>query len=71
MSAPFSEGHGPLLTAEPPELMAYISGGVNAPMLSIEEGVLFHGTLEMRRWGAQHETTLHPIAAQASIRRLI
>jgi len=41
---------------------AVISGGVKTPMLSIEEGVLFNGTLEMAQGvgEVQREATLHP-----------
>lgn len=52
---------------------AVINGGVKTPMLSIDEGVLFNGTLEMVQGvhEVQRETTLHPvsIAGQPGIRR--
>lgn len=42
---------------------ARIDGGVTTPMLSIEEGVLFNGTLEMEQpvRTIQRETVLHPV----------
>jgi cytoskeletal protein CcmA (bactofilin family) len=42
---------------------AIISGGVKTPMLSIEEGVLLNGTLEMTQGvhEASQETTLHGV----------
>jgi cytoskeletal protein CcmA (bactofilin family) len=45
---------------------AVVSGGVKTPMLSIEEGVLFNGTLEMAQGVREvsRETTLHPVSAQ-------
>ena len=53
---------------------AVISGGVKTPMLSIEEGVLFNGTLEMSQGvrEVQRETTLHPVSmpGQSGIRRV-
>lgn len=54
---------------------AIISGGVKTPMLSIEEGVLFNGTLEMAQGvrEAQREATLHPVglpAGQPGVRRV-
>jgi cytoskeletal protein CcmA (bactofilin family) len=39
---------------------AKINGGVTTPMLSIEEGVQFNGTLEMEQ-PIQKQATLHPI----------
>lgn len=52
---------------------AVISGGVKTPMLSIEEGVLFNGTLEMAQGvrEVQRETSLHPVSlpGQPGIRR--
>ncbi len=52
---------------------AIVSGGVKTPMLSIEEGVLFNGTLEMAQGvrEVQRETTLHPVSlpGQTAIRR--
>jgi cytoskeletal protein CcmA (bactofilin family) len=52
---------------------AIISGGVKTPMLSIEEGVLFNGTLEMTQGvrDSQRETPLHPVGApSAAVRRI-
>lgn len=54
---------------------AVISGGVKTPMLSIEEGVLFNGTLEMAQGvrEVQREATLHPVglpAGQPGVRRV-
>lgn len=54
---------------------AVISGGVKTPMLSIEEGVLFNGTLEMVQGvrDAQREAPLHPVGipgGQAPVRRV-
>jgi cytoskeletal protein CcmA (bactofilin family) len=53
---------------------AVINGGVKTPMLSIEEGVLFNGTLEMVQGvrEVQRETTLHPVnmPGQPGIRRV-
>lgn len=45
---------------------AVISGGVKTPMLSIEEGVLFNGTLEMAQSVREvsRESTLRPVDAQ-------
>ncbi|MGE0643410.1 MAG: polymer-forming cytoskeletal protein [Nitrospira sp.] len=42
---------------------AMINGGVTTPMLSMEEGVLFNGTLEMEQpvRALQRETVLHPV----------
>ena len=44
---------------------AVIEGGVTSPMISIEEGVLFNGTLEMTqsKRDAQKETTLRPVSS--------
>ena len=51
---------------------AVVSGGVKTPMLSIEEGVLLNGTLEMTQGvrEVQRETTLHPVSlhGQSGIR---
>jgi cytoskeletal protein CcmA (bactofilin family) len=53
---------------------AVVSGGVKTPMLSIEEGVLFNGTLEMAQGvrEVQRETSLHPVGlpGQSGIRRV-
>jgi len=54
---------------------AVINGGVTTPMLSIEEGVLFNGTLEMEQAvpHSQRETTpLHPVGgpSEPAIRRV-
>ncbi len=54
---------------------AIINGGVTTPMLSIEEGVLFNGTLEMEHAvsHSQHEATpLHSIGipSEPAIRRV-
>lgn len=54
---------------------AIINGGVTTPVLSIEEGVIFNGTLEMEQAAprSQRETTpLHSIgiAAEPAIRRV-
>ena len=54
---------------------AIINGGVTAPMLSIEEGVLFNGTLDMEQAAthSQRETTpLHSVGIpiEPSIRRV-
>lgn len=53
---------------------AVINGGVKTPMLSIEEGVLFNGTLEMTQGvqEVQRESTLHPVGltGQSAIRRV-
>jgi cytoskeletal protein CcmA (bactofilin family) len=52
---------------------AVISGGVKTPMLSIEEGVLLNGTLEMTQGAHEthRETALHPVsgAGQPALRR--
>jgi cytoskeletal protein CcmA (bactofilin family) len=42
---------------------AQVNGGVTTPMLSIEEGVLFNGTLEMEQptHPAQKQAPLHPV----------
>jgi cytoskeletal protein CcmA (bactofilin family) len=44
---------------------AVINGGVKTPMLSIEEGVLMNGTLEMTHGAheAHQEATLHAVTA--------
>ncbi len=46
---------------------AVISGGVKTPMLSMEEGVTFNGTLEMSQTvrEVERDTPLHPIGAPA------
>lgn len=53
---------------------AVISGGVKTPMLSMEEGVLFNGTLEMAQGvrDSHREAPIHPVAAsgQASVRMI-
>jgi len=54
---------------------AIINGGVITPMLSIEEGVLFNGTLEMEQTAptAQRDTPhLHPVGipSEPAIRRV-
>jgi cytoskeletal protein CcmA (bactofilin family) len=54
---------------------AVINGGVKTPMLSIEEGVLFNGTLEMVQGvrDAQREAPLHPVGVagtQPVVRRV-
>lgn len=43
---------------------AVVSGGVKTPMLSIEEGVLLNGTLEMTQSAheAHRKTTLHAVS---------
>jgi cytoskeletal protein CcmA (bactofilin family) len=48
---------------------AIIDGGVTTPMLSIEEGVLFNGTLEMEQpvRPIQRETVLHPVGTVGDI----
>jgi hypothetical protein len=40
-----------------------INGGVTTPMLSMEDGVFFNGTLEMEQpvHPVQRETVLHPV----------
>ncbi len=52
---------------------AVINGGLKTPMLSIEEGVLFNGTLEMAQGvhEIQRETTPHPVSltGQPGVRR--
>jgi len=52
---------------------AVVSGGVKTPMLSVDEGVLLNGTLEMTQavHDAQRETTLHPecLPGQPALRR--
>ncbi|MDH5336021.1 MAG: polymer-forming cytoskeletal protein, partial [Nitrospira sp.] len=42
---------------------AMINGGVTTPMLSMEDGVFFNGTLEMEQTvhPIQRETVLHPV----------
>jgi len=47
---------------------AVITGGVTTPMLSIEEGVMFNGTLEMAQAprDAQKEPTLRAVTAVAT-----
>lgn len=42
---------------------AIVNGGIKTPMLSIEEGVLFNGTLEMSQSVREvpRETPLHPV----------
>lgn len=42
---------------------AIVNGGIKTPMLSIEEGVLFNGTLEMTQGirEVQRETSLHQV----------
>ncbi len=53
---------------------AVLNGGVKTPMLSMEEGVLFNGTLEMAQGTreGQREATLHPVAPSvpAGVRRI-
>ena len=53
---------------------AVINGGIKTPMLSIEEGVLFNGTLEMSQGirEVQRETPLHQVgmAGQAGMKRV-
>ena len=53
---------------------AIINGGVKTPMLSIEEGVLFNGTLEMTQGVREvpREIPLHPVSLQGQpgIRRV-
>ncbi|MDF0675881.1 MAG: polymer-forming cytoskeletal protein [Nitrospira sp.] len=54
---------------------AIIDGGVTTPVLSIEEGVLFNGTLEMGQAAPQYQreaTPLHSIgiSAEPAIRRV-
>jgi cytoskeletal protein CcmA (bactofilin family) len=54
---------------------AIINGGVTTPMLSIEEGVLFNGTLEMEQAAphSQRDTTpLHSVGvpSEPAIRRV-
>jgi len=52
---------------------AVISGGVKTPKLSVEDGVLLNGTLEMTQGikTTARETVLHPISAseQTQLRR--
>ena len=54
---------------------AVLNGGVKTPMLSIEEGVLFNGTLEMTQGvrEVKQEPSLHTVGmptGQAGIRRV-
>lgn len=53
---------------------AVVNGGIKTPMLSIEEGVLFNGTLEMTQGirEVQRETSLHQVGmpGQASMKRV-
>jgi len=53
---------------------AIVNGGIKTPMLSIEEGVLFNGTLEMSQGIREvpRETPLHPVGAtgQGGIKRI-
>ena len=53
---------------------AVLNGGVKTPMLSIEEGVLFNGTLEMAQGIREvQRETLHPVSmpgGQSGIRRV-
>lgn len=53
---------------------AVISGGLKTPMLSIEEGVLFNGNLEMSQGvrEVQRETPLHPVGlpSQGGMKRV-
>lgn len=53
---------------------AIVNGGIKTPMLSIEEGVLFNGTLEMTQGirEVQRETQLHQVGmpGQASMKRV-
>ena len=44
---------------------AVFNGSMKTPMLSIEDGVLFNGGLEMTQ-GAREVGTLHPVAATPS-----
>ena len=52
---------------------AIINGGLKTPMLSMEEGVLLNGTLEMAQGiqEVQRDTTLHPVSltGQSGVRR--
>jgi len=52
---------------------AVISGGLQTPMFSIEEGVLLNGTLEMTQsfHDMRREPTLHPVSlpGQPGLRR--
>ncbi|HEU4684857.1 MAG TPA: polymer-forming cytoskeletal protein [Nitrospira sp.] len=48
---------------------AVVTGSVKTPMLSMEDGVLFNGGLEMNQGGARAAApgaTVHPIAAKQS-----
>lgn len=53
---------------------AVINGGITTPVLSIEEGVLINGTLEMTKSAVaeSHEATVHPInlSSQPPVRRV-
>lgn len=53
---------------------AIVNGGIKTPMLSIEEGVLYNGTLEMSQGIREvpRETPLHPagISGQGGIKRI-
>lgn len=53
---------------------AVVSGGVKTPMLSIEDGVLLNGTLEMNQGIREVEgkTTIHPVSlvGQSGIQRV-
>lgn len=53
---------------------AVINGGVTTPMLSMEEGVLFNGTLEMEQQArpVHREATLHQVGAntESPLRRV-
>ena len=53
---------------------AIVNGGIKTPMLSIEEGVLFNGTLEMTQGirEVQRETQLHQVGmpGQGSMKRV-
>lgn len=53
---------------------AIVNGGIKTPMLSIEEGVLFNGTLEMSQGIREvpRESPLHPvgISGQGGIKRI-
>ncbi len=53
---------------------AVINGGITTPVLSIEEGVLINGTLEMTKSAVEEsrEATIHPInlSSQPPVRRV-
>lgn len=53
---------------------AIVNGGIKTPMLSIEEGVLFNGTLEMTQGirEVQRETQLHQVGmpGQGNMKRV-